>query len=95
MLVKPAQMILYEKHVIECISFLHEIEWKNNGFLFTTPNIIHIELFKQSFGCYRPLIFLFVIGYIFSHIWSNKILIIYIKYVDSRPEYLYVPVLIK
>ena len=20
--------------------FLHEIEWKNNGFLFTTPNII-------------------------------------------------------
>jgi len=22
--------------------FLHEIEWKNNGFLFTTPNIKHI-----------------------------------------------------
>jgi len=22
--------------------FLHEIEWKNNGFLFTTPNIIFI-----------------------------------------------------
>jgi len=22
--------------------FLHEIEWKNNGFLFTTPNTIYI-----------------------------------------------------
>jgi len=21
--------------------FLHEIEWKNNGFLFTTPNIYY------------------------------------------------------
>ena len=24
--------------------FLHEIEWKNNGFLFTTPNIFNIFL---------------------------------------------------
>jgi len=23
--------------------FLHEIEWKNNGFLFTTPNIYRKE----------------------------------------------------
>jgi len=22
--------------------FLHEIEWKNNGFLFTTPNIMYL-----------------------------------------------------
>jgi len=28
--------------------FLHEIEWKNNGFLFTTPNIIKYLFFKQS-----------------------------------------------
>jgi len=27
--------------------FLHEIEWKNNGFLFTTPNI------KLTFGCVK------------------------------------------
>jgi len=26
--------------------FLHEIEWKNNGFLFTTPNIF--ELIKNT-----------------------------------------------
>jgi len=29
--------------------FLHEIEWKNNGFLFTTPNILqkyHISIKK-------------------------------------------------
>jgi len=25
--------------------FLHEIEWKNNGFLFTTPNIIYIYIY--------------------------------------------------
>jgi len=26
--------------------FLHEIEWKNNGFLFTTPNIsVHIYIY--------------------------------------------------
>jgi len=24
--------------------FLHEIEWKNNGFLFTTPNINMFDL---------------------------------------------------
>jgi len=24
--------------------FLHEIEWKNNGFLFTTPNILPITI---------------------------------------------------
>ena len=23
--------------------FLHEIEWKNNGFLFTTPNTIELQ----------------------------------------------------
>jgi len=30
--------------------FLHEIEWKNNGFLFTTPNIWHMQflLIKYS-----------------------------------------------
>jgi len=28
--------------------FLHEIEWKNNGFLFTTPNIyIYIYIWKE------------------------------------------------
>ena len=27
--------------------FLHEIEWKNNGFLFTTPNII-INIIKYD-----------------------------------------------
>jgi len=26
---------------------LHEIEWKNNGFLFTTPNI------KEYYNCYK------------------------------------------
>jgi len=34
--------------------FLHEIEWKNNGFLFTTPNtiflmIIDLKLLIQFF----------------------------------------------
>jgi len=24
--------------------FLHEIEWKNNGFLFITPNILYRKL---------------------------------------------------
>jgi len=28
--------------------FLHEIEWKNNGFLFTTPNIIIFILFRTA-----------------------------------------------
>ena len=28
--------------------FLHEIEWKNNGFLFTTPNIYIIYIYIIS-----------------------------------------------
>jgi len=51
-------MLIYDHGMIECIFmhdhilgvvkrnplFLHEIEWKNNGFLFTTPNMyIHVR----------------------------------------------------
>jgi len=30
--------------------FLHEIEWKNNGFLFTTPNInVEINIVRMKY----------------------------------------------
>jgi len=30
--------------------FLHEIEWKNNGFLFTTPNILKVRIARFKFN---------------------------------------------
>jgi len=30
--------------------FLHEIEWKNNGFLFTTPNIKIYSIFNVKYN---------------------------------------------
>jgi len=32
--------------------FLLEIEWKNNGFLFTTPNIIYIYIYIYDYLLY-------------------------------------------
>jgi len=36
--------------------FLHEIEWKNNGFLFTTPNIYMYTQYTKKFhySHFRP-----------------------------------------
>jgi len=30
--------------------FLHEIEWKNNGFLFTIPNMIYIYIYIHTYN---------------------------------------------
>jgi len=27
--------------------FLHEIQWKNNGFLFTIPNILYMFIYRM------------------------------------------------
>jgi len=35
--------------------FLHEIEWKNNGFLFTTPNIKQCKLQDSIISISRTL----------------------------------------
>ena len=57
--------------------FLHEIEWKNNGFLFTTPNIYNIHV-------YMIHIYKYIIYYrdeskshfsIFSKVWKFWIII--------------------
>jgi len=39
--------------------FLHEIEWKNNGFLFTAPNIytLHIYIYIYIYIAYRKTLF--------------------------------------
>ena len=38
-----ALKLIKDVHILGVVKrnplFLHEIEWKNNGFLFTTPNI--------------------------------------------------------
>ena len=49
---KYRRNLVFQRQVLGVVKrnplFLHEIEWKNNGFLFTTPNILHI-LKRHSF----------------------------------------------
>jgi len=75
---------------------LHEIEWKNNGFLFTTPNIFEIDsLYVFLLICDTFFMFVFIFGsafqfffvlplYIIKKIKKITIIAIYSK--KHRPE---------
>jgi len=52
--------------------FLHEIEWKNNGFLFTTPNI-QTDMSTYILVLTRLLLLFYVCSYNFPILISLKI----------------------